>query len=92
MSITPQATTSESPSVSLPDLLGKFSLLPQADLILRSSDSHEFHVQKLYVVDSSPVLEEQIAAAASCRTGPEGKSHPTGLLCLKEIKTNNSYH
>ena len=70
MSITPLAATS--PSIHLPDLL-----LPHADLILRSSDTHDFHVQKLYVVGSSPVLEKQIAAAASDRTGPEGKSHPT---------------
>ncbi len=78
MSIT-DATTS--PGTSLPDLLGKFSLLPHADLILRSSDSHDFQVQKLYVVDSSPVLEEQILVAASSdRTGPEGRSYPTVLL------------
>jgi hypothetical protein len=42
------------------DLLGKFSHLPCADIVLRSSDSHDFFVQKLYIVDSSPVLGEQI--------------------------------
>lgn len=48
------STTSTSfPSIPLPDLLRKFSHLPYADIILRSSDSHDFLVQKLYVVDSS---------------------------------------
>ncbi|KAH9058190.1 hypothetical protein EDB87DRAFT_1627047, partial [Lactarius vividus] len=60
-----------SPSISSPDFLGKFSLPPCADIILRSSDSHDFHVQKLYVVDSSPVLGEQIMAAMSHRIGSE---------------------
>ncbi|KAH9174324.1 hypothetical protein EDB89DRAFT_2241678 [Lactarius sanguifluus] len=60
-----------SPSTSLPDLLGKFSLPPCADIILRSSDSHDFLVQKLYVVDSSPVLGEQIMAATCHSIGPD---------------------
>ena len=63
---------SSSLSTSLPDLLGKFSLPPRADIILRSSDSHDFLVQKLYVVDSSPVLGEQIMAV-TCRGVLEGK-------------------
>ncbi|KAH8983109.1 hypothetical protein EDB92DRAFT_1611620 [Lactarius akahatsu] len=63
-----------SPSTSLPDILGKFSLPPCADIILRSSDSHDFLVQKLYVVDSSPALGEQIMAATSHSVGPEATS------------------
>ncbi|KAH9020954.1 hypothetical protein EDB85DRAFT_2152720 [Lactarius pseudohatsudake] len=71
-----------SPSISLPDLLGKFSLPPCADIILRSSDSHDFLVQKLYVVDSSPVLGKQITAATCHSIGPdsEGEPHPTSYL------------
>lgn len=53
-------TTASSPNTYLPDPLGKFSRLPCADVILRSSDSCDLFVQKLYVVDSSPVLGEQI--------------------------------
>ncbi|KAH9007872.1 hypothetical protein EDB84DRAFT_1426188, partial [Lactarius hengduanensis] len=56
-------TLTSSHSTSLADhILGKFSLFPYADIILRSSDSHDFRVQKLYVVDSSPVLAERMAA------------------------------
>ncbi|KAH9174323.1 hypothetical protein EDB89DRAFT_1849101 [Lactarius sanguifluus] len=66
-----------SPSTSLPHFLGKFSLPPHADIILRSSDSHDFLVQKLYVVDSSPVLGEQITAATCHGIGPEATSEAT---------------
>ncbi|KAH9020957.1 hypothetical protein EDB85DRAFT_2152723 [Lactarius pseudohatsudake] len=62
-----------SPSTSLPDVLGKFSLPPCADIILRSSDSHDFLVQKLYVVDSSPVLGKQITAATCHSIGPDSE-------------------
>ncbi|KAH8985632.1 hypothetical protein EDB86DRAFT_3246377 [Lactarius hatsudake] len=61
-------------STSLPDLLGKFSLPPCADIILRSSDSHDFPVQKLYVVDSSPVLGKQITAATSHSIGLDSET------------------
>jgi hypothetical protein len=68
-----------STSVPLADqFLGKFSLLPYADLIFRSSDSHDFRVQKSYVVDSSLILEEQILAATCVE--PEGKSHSKTAL------------
>jgi hypothetical protein len=33
---------------------------PGSDIVLRSSDSHKFHVPKLYIVNSSPVLRELI--------------------------------
>lgn len=59
--------------------LGKFLHLPHADVILRSSDSHDFPVQQLYVINSSPILGEQIMATTSRGQGPKGKPHP-GLL------------
>ncbi|KAI9436795.1 hypothetical protein BJY52DRAFT_1327715 [Lactarius psammicola] len=72
------STTSH--STSLPDqLLGKFSLLPHADIILRSSDSHDFQVQKLYVVDSSPVLGRRIMAATCHGVGPEAPCEATTM-------------
>ncbi|KAH9058185.1 hypothetical protein EDB87DRAFT_941913 [Lactarius vividus] len=73
-------TATPSPSTSctsLPHLLGKFSLPPRADIILRSSDFHDFLVQKLYVVDSSSVLGEQIMAAMCHGIGPEATSGAT---------------
>ncbi|KAI9441829.1 hypothetical protein H4582DRAFT_1935313 [Lactarius indigo] len=64
-------TVIPSPDISLPGLLGTSSLL-HADIILRSSDSHDFQVQRFYVVDSSPVLREQIMAVSACHgVGPE---------------------
>jgi hypothetical protein len=92
MPTTPTSLTSPGP----PDLLGKFSLLPRADIILRSCDSHDFPVQKLYVIDSSPVLGEQIFATTSHGVGtePEGKPYPPYLLSKRdEIEMiNRCYH
>jgi hypothetical protein len=79
-----------SPNKSLQALLGKFTVLPRADIILRSSDSQDFPVQKLYVVDSSPVLGEQIMAASCHDVGREGERHSTNSL-PKEIRMNISY-
>ena len=78
MSTTPtssQCTTS-------PNLLGEFSLLPRADIILRSCDFHDFRVQKLYVIDSSPVLGERIMAV--------GNPHPTNCLPKRDTITATS--
>ncbi|KAH9009137.1 hypothetical protein EDB85DRAFT_2128052, partial [Lactarius pseudohatsudake] len=66
------STTASSPTGST-NLL-KFSHPPYADIIIRSSDSHDFQVQKLYVVDSSPVLGEQIMAATCRGVGSEATS------------------
>jgi hypothetical protein len=56
--------------------LRKFLLLPHADVILRSWDSHDFPVQQLYVINSSPILREQIMATTSHSKGPKGKPQP----------------
>jgi hypothetical protein len=79
-------TATSSPSTFLPDLLGKFSLPPRADIILRSSDSHDFRVQKLYVIDSSPLLAEQIMAATCHGARLEGEPHSINLLAKGEIR------
>jgi hypothetical protein len=81
---TPQVTPSPSPPCSppgmplplpFPNLLGESSNVPYADIILRSSDSHEFRVQKFYVMDSSPVLRKRIMATSCYVARQEGKPH-----------------
>ncbi|KAH9174316.1 hypothetical protein EDB89DRAFT_564870 [Lactarius sanguifluus] len=69
---------------SADQLLGKFSLFTYADIILRSSDSHDFRVQKLYVVDSSPVLAERITAHG---VGPEVVQLPENCTILSTLLT-----
>jgi hypothetical protein len=55
---TAAAETSPSGSViSLENLLFDY---PEADIILRSRDSYEFRVLKLYIVHSSPILGEKL--------------------------------
>lgn len=89
------ATPISSPhSATSPDLLGEFSLLPRADINLRSCDSHNFPVQKLYVIDSSPILREQILATISHNVGPEppeGKSHSPHEALLPVIQLPESH-
>ncbi len=79
-------TSISSHSTTSPDLLGKFSLPLHADLIIRSCDSHDFRVQKLYVIDSSPVLAERIMATTCHDVRPEGKPH--SMNCLPKRDKN----
>ena len=53
--ITPEvsSTTDSCLVISLLDHTG-------ADIVLRSQDSHQFHVPKIYIVNSSPILSELI--------------------------------
>ena len=57
--ITPEAssTTDSHLVISLLDHTG-------ADIVLRSQDSHQFHVPKIYIVNSSPILSELIQKAS----------------------------
>ncbi|KAH9034975.1 hypothetical protein EDB85DRAFT_947257 [Lactarius pseudohatsudake] len=67
------------------DFLGKFSLPPYADIILRSRDSHDFRVQKLYVIDCSPVLAERIAATICDDVKPEATGNGEILLPVVQL-------
>jgi hypothetical protein len=47
---------------------------PGSDIVLRSRDSHDFHVPKLYIINSSPVLRELILQSKSNTSGvPSGE-------------------
>jgi hypothetical protein len=85
---TPQTPPSPTSSHNTSSL-GKFSLLPHADIILRSSDSHDLQVQKSYLIDASSVLGERIMAASRHGTGPEGKPYLTTWL-IKTDMMNDS--
>jgi hypothetical protein len=51
------ATSPSGPVISLENLLFDY---PEADVILRSRDSYEFRVLKLYIVNISPILGEKL--------------------------------
>ena len=57
MSTAPTETSSSGSVTSLENLLFDY---PEADVILRSRDSYEFRVLKLYIVHSSPILGDQL--------------------------------
>ena len=48
------------PVVSLENFLFDY---PEADIILRSSDSHDFHVLKIYIIHCSPILGDRVTAS-----------------------------
>ncbi|KAH8979971.1 hypothetical protein EDB86DRAFT_3052415, partial [Lactarius hatsudake] len=66
MSIYAPGTPPSCPVVSLEKLLFDY---PGADVILRSCDSHEFRILKMYIFHSSAVLGERILAADNPQPG-----------------------
>ncbi|KAF8263767.1 hypothetical protein EI94DRAFT_1703771 [Lactarius quietus] len=59
---------------------------PGADTVLRSSDSHNFHVPKIYIVNSSPVLRELVIQSVSNSSdAPSGEEQePLPVVKLPE--------
>ena len=68
-SMPPSTDLPEIPDASAPsDMVSKETLrfdYPGSDIILRSSDSHDFRVPKLYLVNSSPVLRKLIRTVSN---------------------------
>src|SRR5882757_3727262 len=52
---------------------------PDADIILRSRDSHEFHVLKVYILHSSPILGEEVLIS------PNTLPSPSVILAESEV-------
>jgi len=60
-----------------------------ADIVLRSFDSHKFHVPKLYIVNSSPVLRKRIENIPTTSDVPNGElegPEPLPIVELTESK------
>lgn len=57
MSAAATASSALRPVISHENLLFDY---PNADIILRALDSHEFRVLKMYIVHSSPILEDKV--------------------------------
>ncbi|KAH9168000.1 hypothetical protein EDB89DRAFT_1890105, partial [Lactarius sanguifluus] len=58
---------------------------PGSDIILRSCDSHNFRVPKLYVVNSSPVLRELLGSVSNTSRVSDGKEQePLPVVELSE--------
>ncbi|KAH9018774.1 hypothetical protein EDB83DRAFT_2528337 [Lactarius deliciosus] len=56
---------------------------PGSDIVLRSYDSHDFRVPKLYIVICSPVLQELIQSVSNTSGVPDGEEK--GLLPVVEL-------
>jgi hypothetical protein len=72
--VTETKTPPSGPVISLENLLFDF---PEADVILRSCDSYEFRVLKLYIVHSSPILGEKVLLSPSPQPDPSPSANPT---------------
>ena len=59
---------------------------PSSDIVLRSCDSQNFHVSKLYIVNSSPVLRKLIPRSVSNSSGvpSSGEQEPIPVVKLPE--------
>ena len=55
---------------------------PGSDIVLRSCDSHDFYVPKLYIVNGSPVLRELIRSVSITYGDPNGE-RPVPLPVVK---------
>ncbi|KAI9441863.1 hypothetical protein H4582DRAFT_2208570 [Lactarius indigo] len=68
------------------DKLFRVDSSPDADIILRSSECHEFRVPKLYIINSSPVLEKLIQTSSnpSDMAAPVGHEPSPATIQLKE--------
>ena len=66
-------------SVSTPNLSHENLLIdyPDADVVLRSRDSYEFRVRKLYLVHSSPILKEKVLFSHNPQPEPDPASPTT---------------
>ncbi|KAN0137921.1 hypothetical protein V8E53_004405 [Lactarius tabidus] len=55
---------------------------PGSDIVLRSCDSHNFHVPKFYFINSSPVLRELIVQTVSNTSDITNGEGPVSLLVV----------
>ena len=82
----PELTAPNEPEVSSDDAL-HFDY-PGSDIVLHSCDSHNFHVPKLYIVNSSPVLRELIGSVSIPSDVPKGEERePLPVVKLPESGT-----
>ena len=76
MSTAPTETSRSSPSGSVRSLENLLFDYPEADVILRSRDSYEFRVLKLYIVHSSPILGDKLLLSPNPQLEPAASAIP----------------
>ena len=80
---------SEPPASNEPEVASEETLhfdYPDSDIVLRSCDSHNFHVSRLYIVNSSPVLRELIQRSVPNTSSvlSNGEQEPLPVVKLPE--------
>ncbi|KAN0137928.1 hypothetical protein V8E53_004412, partial [Lactarius tabidus] len=64
---------------------------PGSDIVLRSCNSHIFNVPKLYIINSSPVLQEFMQTVSNSSDIPNGEG-PEPLLVVKLPENGATLH
>jgi hypothetical protein len=68
-----------------------FDSYPDADIILRSSDSHEYRVPKIYIINSSPILAKLVRAAPiTSNAATSGPGEPEASLARVQLPKNHA--
>jgi hypothetical protein len=88
--INPPAPEPSAPAEVAPEEALHFDY-PGSDIVLRSSDFHNFHVPKLYIVNSSPVLRELIQTISNTSNTPNGEG-PESLPVVKLPESGATLH
>ena len=94
MSVTSQTLPSGSATV-LENFLLDYPEEAAGTVVLRSQDSYDFRVPKLYIIHSSPILREEILSLPDPRPGrsviyaePEGTANALRVVQLPVFSTN----
>jgi BTB/POZ domain len=95
MSAIPRAETSPPQALMLDPLSdylseSPFDSYPDADIILRSSDFHEYRVPKLYIIHSSPVLAKLVQTAPiNLDAATSAPGEPEASLPIVQLPDNH---
>ena len=86
--LNPNPLPPQAPSelVPLADETSRFNY-PGSDIVLRSRDSHNFPLPKLYIVICSPVLRNLIESVSNTSDVPNGEKREASSLPVVEMPT-----
>ena len=87
------STDPTDPPVSEPPAPAEFAEtlhfdFPGSDLVLRSCDSHNFHVSKLYIANSSPVLRALMKTVSNIGTSDVASNEEPEPLSVVKLPEN----
>ena len=89
MSTTATEALSSHPAISHENLLFDY---PEADVILRSCDSYEFRVLKMYIFHNSPILGEKLLISSTPQPNPTSFTIPQSAESDVDSEPSSNAH